>query len=100
MSALATTFARPVEPLRRRMLRPYVATLAIGALVVAAFAGFEHAAAEPWFFAALLGCVVLFQSVEFDLGSGHIAPTTVPSIALAVVFGPAAVIAGEALLLV
>ena len=102
MSALSP----PVVPARRpavreRLLVPYVALLAAGAVTGALLGGVDAIAAAPLVFAALAAGFLVAQRVEVPLpGGGHTSPATIPAITLAIVCGPAGVVLGEALLAV
>jgi hypothetical protein len=92
--------ARPRGPARQRLLAPYVALCAGAALAAAAGLGGAGAIrADALTFVLLVAAVVLLDATGTRLlGSGHTAPTTVPSIALALLFGPLGVVAGEGVL--
>jgi len=51
---------------------------------------------RPWLLFVLVLCVLVLDSVELDLfGRGHVSPATVPTLVLAVLFGPAGPVLAE-----
>jgi hypothetical protein len=99
MSASATPL-RPTRTLsRERLLWPYVALLASAALLAAMLGGTASIGDAPLLFAVLVATLLILDSLDADLlGGGHVSPTTLPAVALALIFGPAGAVAGEAAL--
>jgi hypothetical protein len=98
--ASADLSIRPAgAPLRERLLWPFVLLCAAGSIAAVALAGTAAVAGEPLTFVLLVMALVVLDAVGTGLsGNGHTAPTTVPSIALALLFGPAGAVGGEAAL--
>ena len=95
--------AAPIRPttahLRRWLLWPYVLLCAAAALTIGWVAGADPIAADPLLFAGFVAMLVALDFVESDLlGSGHTTPTTVPSIAVVLIFGPAGAVASESVM--
>jgi hypothetical protein len=97
MSTAAAPCRTTRASVRRRVLWPYVVLCAAAALTAAALGGTAHIVDDPLLFVGLCVALIGLDFIESDLfGGGHTTPTTAPSIALALMFGPAGVVAAEA----
>jgi hypothetical protein len=94
-----TPLAATRLPLARLEL-PYAALLAAGALAAAWAAGASAVLERPQLFCLLLLGLVGLLKLEEELSEGgRTSPTTVASLAIAILFGPAGVVIAEAVLL-
>jgi diguanylate cyclase (GGDEF)-like protein len=102
--------ARPVEPVHeqiepdaaedspagRRFVPWFVALLVAGTTAVALTASPGAVAAHTWLFLLLVVAVVALDEVSVDLfHSGNVSPGSVPTLALAFLFGPLGPVASE-----
>jgi len=86
---------------RPRPFVPGVIALILGAAVVAGFSSTNQIADEPGIFVALLAGVLVLDLVRIDVfDRGAVSPAAVPSIALAILFGPLGPICAEAVIAV
>jgi hypothetical protein len=99
MPTVAAPIRTTPRALRQRLLWPYVVVCAAAAVTAAWLSGTDAIAADPLLFAGIAAALIALDFVESDLlGGGHTTPTTAPSIALVLIFGPAGAVAAEALL--
>ena len=105
MSASALTPSQTTEPPRaaRRsrshsfVIPVYAVALSLAALWLGVDADAGALSDAPLLFVALTACVLALDTFEFDLfGRGHFSPATVPTLAIAALFGPAGVVLSEA----
>jgi diguanylate cyclase (GGDEF)-like protein/putative nucleotidyltransferase with HDIG domain len=84
---------------KQRIFRPGVYALLAGTIAVAATSSTGQIADKPGIFAALIVGVLLLDVVRIDVFErGQVSPAAVPSIALAMLFGPLGPICAEAVI--
>ena len=78
---------------------PGVVTLIAGAIAVAAVSSADQITGKPWIFASLVAAVLALDVIRIDVFErGQVSPAAVPSIALAMLFGPLGPICAEAVI--